>query len=77
MKKTNFKQMGGDIELLPEKELINLIKNQPSRILKLLIAIKCWLIIFWIDKMESKDQKWVNIFLVFAIGYFLIRFLIF
>ena len=65
-----------EIELLPEQELINKIKQQPSRILKLLIAIKYWLIIFWMGKMESKDQKWINRFLFFAISYFLIRILI-
>ena len=65
-----------DIALLPEQELINSIKLQPSRILKLLIAIKCWFIIFWLAKMESSDQKWVNRGLVLIISYFLIRTLI-
>ena len=64
------------IELLPEQELINSIKLQPSRILKLIIAIKCWFIIFWMAKMESKDQKWINRTLILIISYFLVRTLI-
>ena len=64
------------IELLPEQELINSIKLQPSRILKLIIAIKCWFIIFWMAKMESNDQKWINRALVLIISYFLVRTLI-
>jgi len=65
-----------DIALLPEQELINSIKLQPSRILKMLIAIKCWFIIFWMAKMESKDQKWINRTLILIISYFLVRTLI-
>lgn len=65
-----------DIALLPEQELINSIKLQPSRILKLLISIKCWFIIFWMAKMESKNQKWINRIVVLCIMYFLAKFLI-
>jgi len=65
-----------DIALLPEQELINSIKLQPSRILKLIIAIKCWFIIFWIAKMERNDQKWINRALVLIVSYFLVRTLI-
>jgi len=64
------------IELLPEQEFINSIKLQPSRILKLIIAIKCWFVIFWMAKMESNDQKWINRALVLIISYFLVRTLI-
>lgn len=58
-----------DIRLTPEQEF----KNMPSDVLKTLIEIKCWAIIFWMGLMTSKEQKWTNRLLVVILGYFLVE----
>jgi len=61
------------IMLLPEQELLNMISESINTILKSLIELKCWFVIFWTAKLNSSDQKWINRMLLAITVYFLVR----